>query len=142
MVPKGVKANGEMRHTKTCRRGHEKSGDNLYITPSGQHVCKKCREINRAKYRQKPETREYSRIRSQAWRLKQYGVTAEEVQEAKTRQQGKCATCRKRKPLVVDHCHTNLRFRGLLCKACNTTLGLVEDDPDILQRMIGYLKER
>lgn len=39
-----------------------------------------------------------------------------------------------------DHCHQKGHFRGWLCKQCNTALGLVEDNPSILLKLIAYLK--
>lgn len=42
--------------------------------------------------------------------------------------------------VVFDHCHQKGHFRGWLCRNCNWTLGLVEDDPFILLKLIAYLK--
>lgn len=42
--------------------------------------------------------------------------------------------------VVFDHCHQKGHFRGWLCRNCNWTLGLVEDDPSILLKLISYLK--
>lgn len=64
-------------------------------------------------------------------------------------QGNKCAICRKKETLIrnskkvalsVDHNHTNGKVRCLLCHKCNYTLGLVNENIDILQRMINYLK--
>ncbi len=38
---------------KNCRRGHELSGDNLYVNPKGARVCKSCRSIHKKKYMEK-----------------------------------------------------------------------------------------
>jgi hypothetical protein len=43
--------------------------------------------------------------------------------------------------LSVDHCHTTLKVRGLLCKRCNNMLGQARDNVDILAKGIIYLKE-
>ena len=42
--------------------------------------------------------------------------------------------------LDVDHCHDTGQVRGLLCRACNTTLGKVKDNTDTLRSMIDYLE--
>jgi hypothetical protein len=43
---------------------------------------------------------------------------------------GVCEICGKPdpklRPLFVDHCHTTLKVRGLLCMKCNTGLGWYE----------------
>lgn len=58
---------------------------------------------------------------------------------------GCCYICRSQeqhlvKRLVVDHDHTDGSFRGFLCRACNIALGLANEDPNILHKMIDYLK--
>jgi hypothetical protein len=48
-----------------------------------------------------------------------------------------CAICLKRKVLCVDH--KGKKLRGLLCKTCNSMLGLVYDNPKTLQRAARYV---
>jgi hypothetical protein len=36
---------------KRCSRGHLKSGDNLYISPDGQNICRTCVRENQARWR-------------------------------------------------------------------------------------------
>jgi len=57
----------------------------------------------------------------------------------------KCEVCgtlgsSQRKGLQYDHNHTTKKFRGWLCTGCNTTLGLVKENPKILKALIKYLK--
>jgi hypothetical protein len=42
--------------------------------------------------------------------------------------------------IVFDHCHQSGNFRGWLCDRCNKTLGMVKDDPDLLERLAAYLR--
>jgi len=42
--------------------------------------------------------------------------------------------------LVVDHCHTTGKVRGLLCHNCNRALGLLKDNIDSFKRAIVYLE--
>jgi hypothetical protein len=76
------------------------------------------------------------------WHL--YRMTEAQYNELWQRQDGKCAICLNLCPsgkaLHVDHSHTTGKIRGLLCKRCNMTLGLLHDDVSILQRAIDYLK--
>lgn len=40
----------------------------------------------------------------------------------------------------VDHCHTTLKIRGLLCKDCNDLLGSAKDNVVLLRNAIKYLE--
>ncbi len=41
----------------------------------------------------------------------------------------------------LDHCHVTGKFRGFLCKSCNTLLANAKDSVELLNRAIEYLKE-
>ena len=43
--------------------------------------------------------------------------------------------------MVVDHCHTTGKVRGLLCTRCNNTLGGLKDSVDLAKKMIVYLED-
>jgi hypothetical protein len=91
-------------------------------------------------YRQKYE-RETPR-RHQRDRLKfRYGVTPEQVAAVAEEQNHRCAICRERPDkLVIDHCHTTGKFRALLCGQCNSALGLLAENPEILKAAILYVE--
>jgi len=87
------------------------------------------------------------------YRLKsQYGLTQARYSEMALAQGGLCAACgspptdRDRgAKLVVDHDHETGAVRGLLCNLCNRALGLLRDDPRVLDGLTAYLarwKER
>lgn len=59
---------------------------------------------------------------------KLYGITLEQYQELLAKQDGRCAICKRDRPLSVDHCHTTGRIRGLLCSSCNIVVGHIEND--------------
>ena len=42
--------------------------------------------------------------------------------------------------LVVDHCHTTGKVRGLLCHNCNRALGLLKDSRLALENALEYLE--
>lgn len=78
------------------------------------------------------------------------GVDAARYQEMLREQDGVCAICHqpekhrdglsgKPKDLAVDHDHATGAVRALLCSACNTALGLFNDDPELLDKAKSYL---
>lgn len=42
--------------------------------------------------------------------------------------------------ICFDHCHATDTFRGWICDRCNKVLGLVNDNVELLRRMIDYLR--
>jgi hypothetical protein len=53
---------------------------------------------------------------------------------------GICDICSNTIRIAYDHDHITGKFRGWLCINCNTTLGLVHDDPEHLQKLLNYLR--
>jgi hypothetical protein len=76
-----------------------------------------------------------------------YGIPIEEYDRMLHNQRGRCAVCGKhaeethRKRLFVDHSHATGKIRALLCQQCNTALGMVKEDTDILFALVAYLEE-
>ena len=74
-----------------------------------------------------------------------YGITLEQFEEMRTLQNCSCAICgkhesqNKNKKLFVDHDHDTGKVRELLCHGCNTGIGLLQDDVELLQKALDYL---
>ncbi len=79
---------------------------------------------------------------------KRCGLSIDDYDRIYDEQSGRCLICGAQKPrytkdrLVVDHCHTTGRFRGLLCGKCNIAIGLFGENEMITQNAIEYLRER
>lgn len=113
--------------------------------------CSKCNVEKAREYRQKNpdfEKRRYQRVKSETRErhlIKKYGVSLADYARMLERQQGLCAICGVREETQhkgvfhIDHCHKTGIVRGLLCRGCNHMLGVVRDDPAILDRAISYL---
>lgn len=43
-------------------------------------------------------------------------------------------------PIVLDHSHLTNRFRGWICRECNSALGHARDSIQILENLIQYLR--
>ncbi len=44
--------------------------------------------------------------------------------------------------LSIDHDHDTGEIRGMLCRLCNSALGLARENPAILRAMVTYLEKR
>ncbi|MDM4722765.1 endonuclease VII domain-containing protein [Micromonospora sp. WMMA1363] len=79
-----------------------------------------------------------------------YGMTIEEYAQLLVKQDGRCAVCRSISPgsnrarsdlsFCVDHDHVTGHVRGLLCQACNRAIGMLKDDPDIIEAAARYVR--
>lgn len=74
-----------------------------------------------------------------------YGISLEEYNAMAENQNGLCYVCNNPpnggKRLAVDHCHKTGNVRRLLCTNCNTTLGLINEDILIMNKLIKYIEE-
>ncbi len=76
----------------------------------------------------------------------QYGITIEIYNKMFDEQKGCCAICGKHqtelgRTLGVDHNHKSKKVRQLLCDVCNRFVAHVEDYPDLLPKVQGYLEK-
>jgi hypothetical protein len=72
-----------------------------------------------------------------------YGVTIEQIEELREKQNNTCAICGgppTKNGLVIDHCHATGKFRGLLCNGCNSGIGFFHESVDKMLKAIEYLK--
>lgn len=56
-------------------------------------------------------------------------------------QRGLCGICSE--PMtrpILDHCHTTMNIRGLLCQNCNIGLGQFKDKPELLEKAMHYIQ--
>ncbi len=71
---------------------------------------------------------------------RKYGISYERYLEMYLSQNGRCLICSFQKPrLAIDHCHRTGVVRGLLCKKCNSALGLLNDDAKTAENAAEYL---
>lgn len=134
-------------------------GNNKRNADGLQYNCKACDVIIQTEWRHKHP--EYHRENSKKWRRKspennqrhydnsvrhrigkhvEHGTYARLLEA----QGGKCAICSTTEPgrfkrFHLDHCHTTLQVRGLLCGNCNTLLGAAHDNTVYLSAAIDYL---
>lgn len=108
--------------------------DNLdfAINPSGRlrSPCRTCKKEIDSKRSKEDKRRKDLRV---------HGITLEELEGMKVRQESKCLICLQVGELEVDHCHQTLVIRGLLCNACNVGLGQFKDNSFNMLKAIDYL---
>lgn len=92
------------------------------------------------------------RNRPQRVSLRKVGITEEQYDEYVQRFGMLCKICggvgrdmalpnpyNYRCTLELDHDHKTGKFRGMLCRNCNTALGKFKDSPELLTKAIKYL---
>lgn len=95
--------------------------------------------------RNREKLRAYSADRNRA----KNGWTPEQFEAAWAAQAGRCAVCQVQMLRVgrgddvacADHSHSSGTARGLLCRTCNTAVGLLGDSPAVLRLAALYLQE-
>lgn len=84
-----------------------------------------------------------------AYFFRQYKIGVKDYEQLLENQDHKCKICESEGflmkgchiiKLVVDHCHTTGKVRGLLCHNCNRAIGLLHDKAQNLLNAIEYLK--
>ena len=116
---------GSHNRDKThCKAGHA-FAEHSRPRASGGRICKTCSSHER--------------------RSRLYGLSQQQFEQLIQQQGGQCALCRKpfaaAQQTHVDHDHTTLIVRGVLCSRCNTALGLLRDDPDLMRKAAGYVEQ-
>jgi hypothetical protein len=73
-----------------------------------------------------------------------YGITNEQYEAALEECNGCCQICGEAEStgrrLSIDHCHTTQENRGLLCQRCNTAIGMLIDDTNLLENALTYVR--
>lgn len=145
-----------LRKCRLCRRWEVLSNFHKDLSKKDgfRHECKTCRLKQAREYYNTAKRKEFvsryiklnkTRRRNNTLRY-MYNLSIEDYEQMLFRQNGKCAICgkveeRKSSPfLCVDHCHKTGKIRGLLCHRCNSAIGKLNDDPELLRKAIVYLE--
>lgn len=117
-------------------------------SPGGRRgQCKTCknkqtvewREKNRERYNE--TARKHNRMHYPDYRLRRYNLTVEKHTLMLVGQNDACSLCgngrTEKRPLAIDHHHTDKYVRELLCYGCNRFMSIV-DDNDKLLKFIAY----
>lgn len=115
------------------RRGGQGTGCRKYCSYSCQKKFNGRKHYDPAYHRERHLKREY-------------GIDNNDYNQMFNKQNGCCAICGKhqqefKKHLDVDHCHKTGKVRKLLCSNCNNLLGRSQDNINLLENAVLYLKE-
>lgn len=72
--------------------------------------------------------------------MKRYGVTPEEYAKRMATSDC-CEICGKTENLCYDHCHDTMKFRGVLCRGCNRSIGQLGDTLQSIMKVVEYLRK-
>jgi hypothetical protein len=149
-----ISSDGLQNECKACRYNRRK----LNIEKSRQYAREYCKQhrveiSNKQSERYKALTLEEKHAQRQIAHVRdlksKYGMSIEEFIILRDKQENKCAICGKEETrkstlgfqmnLSVDHDHKTGKIRGLLCKKCNTAIGSLFDDTQLLTKAISYI---
>lgn len=112
-------------------------------------TCKVCKRAIDKSYRDKKKedpvwwNKELTRLRNRN-RFYVTGFTTELFDQRLEEQGGRCAICGTTDPGATnwhaDHCHETKQPRGVLCKKCNTGIGMLNDNIEIVEAALRYLQ--
>lgn len=154
--------------SKTCRmcsldlprsrfHAHKKNRDGL------RGECKTCSNVFARNWRRANPDKARHNKQMAYWRDKNkrsvkdsklrasYGIGLTQFEGMLSSQGDACAICGTpetrlstvggKRALCVDHCHETGMVRGLVCAGCNSGLGHLRDDPDLLRRAASYIEK-
>jgi hypothetical protein len=121
-------------YRNTCKNGE------YWITPEKFNQYRKRKSVSGCKWAKNNRIKNRNNILR--WK---YGINQESYDSLLAYQNGGCAVCGttvcpSRGTLSVDHCHSTMNVRGLLCSKCNKAIGLFNDNPSLLHKAASYLK--
>ncbi|WP_434976453.1 endonuclease VII domain-containing protein [Streptomyces puniciscabiei] len=135
------------------RRRRESMGKTVRAkvdVPEGHKLCRACGQVKpHSEWHRKHSAPDGLASRCKECRAVQlrqdhlkrkYGLTEAERDAMIAAQRGLCAIFLAAPPMHVDHCHKTGRVRGVLCFNCNSGLGLLRDDPEVVRRAAAYLE--
>lgn len=118
-----------------------------------RNVCKRCHTDYMIEYYKTKEDKRNAKNKMNtkfvpSW--KRHHLTEEEYLKIFNKFNGKCHVCKVNDGTSIDHDHSCCSknrscgkcVRGILCRSCNTALGSLKEDKDIIYNLIKYIEPR
>lgn len=138
-----------------CQHEASRQQNTIYKTPEERQAATRSswrKNSKKESSRQKRKNRydalspEEKEARQRKSKCRKYGITLQEYDDLLLRQGGVCTLCGAKnlragdKYLCVDHDHITGDVRGLLCHRCNSGIGFLNDDPELLSKAAAYIR--
>jgi len=138
---------GRNTQCKHCCRKREKKHVGKF-NPLKEKKCNQCGVVKKAKYfhrnggKRTGLCEDCKVCRNKKIVEKRYNLEEGQLEQMKKDVDYKCELCNNETSLAVDHCHKSGKVRGMLCAKCNTGIGQLNDDIELMKRAIKYIKDR
>ena len=121
------------------------SGYTIHIRDRTQ-ICDACRNASRL-YQNKKRQEKIKNLGYDPRRFKKHHTSKDKYDEMLSVYDGKCWICKAKDAYVIDHDHSCCSgtyscgkcVRGILCNNCNTAIGLLNDNLEIIKSIEEYL---
>lgn len=125
-------------------RLYKSGGDciNGHINPWRKSIGRSCIECIKIRKKNSESEKRYREKNKLKIRLRVYNITEEFFNEMVKNQNNKCKICNvelgEGKNRHIDHCAETKLVRGLLCGSCNTGIGQLKHNPEIMRKAALY----
>lgn len=144
---------GSDKPCRSCSNSISRGGTGSVLPINGKKSCFKCKlKLPLENFKRYSSGRYHSYCNScsdiefKKWfsvnKFQKYGISKKDYKEMRKKQNQRCFICNEKcKELVIDHCHKTGEIRKLLCRRCNSSLGFIKENVNILRNMISYLEK-
>jgi|ERR1700722_2869675 len=115
--------------------------------PSDARISNLIEWIAKKQYKQGNPTKDRS---LPTFKSARYGISPKKYAEMLLEQKGCCAICEKPETRIlrgvvqtmcIDHDHSTGKVRALLCNSCNSGIGMLQEDPNLMIRAAAYIRK-
>ena len=114
-----------------------------------RNTCKRCHtDYVNLYYKNNPDKAQAKRKMNTYYKpnWKRHHLSEEAYLELLNKYQGRCHSCQVRPATDIDHNHSCCSnamscgscVRGILCAQCNTALGLLQDNRELISKLLAY----
>lgn len=131
---------------KQCRKCHQTKPLTEYYKATSRtadgyrHECKACWASACKSYYESNKD-DLAPKRKEYYYQYRYGVRVADFEKMKAASDFKCEACGQEKTLVLDHCPTSGKPRGVLCNPCNQALGSLYENEQYTLGLLEYLRK-